>query len=77
MSENIHPLSKEFAAQANINADQYEKMYKQSIEDPEAFWGEQANNYVEWFKPWNKVTDWSFDQKNLHIKWFEGAKLNV
>ncbi len=77
MSENIHPLSKEFAAQANINADQYEAMYKQSIEDPEAFWAEQANNYVEWFKPWDKVTDWSFDQKDLRIKWFEGAKLNV
>ncbi len=77
MSENIHPLSKEFAAQANINADQYETMYKQSIENPEAFWAEQANNYVEWFKPWDKVTDWSFDQKDLHIKWFEGAKLNV
>ncbi len=77
MSENIHPLSKEFAAQANINADQYETMYKQSIENPEEFWAEQANNYVEWFKPWDKVTDWSFDQKDLHIKWFEGAKLNV
>ena len=77
MSESIHPLSKEFAAQANINADQYEKMYKQSIDDPETFWAEQANNYVEWFKPWDKVTDWSFDQKDLHIKWFEGAKLNV
>jgi len=77
MSEHIHPLSKEFASQANINANQYELMYKQSIDDPEAFWAEQANHYVEWFKPWNKVTDWSFDQKDLHIKWFEGAKLNV
>jgi acetyl-CoA synthetase len=77
MSEHIHPLSKEFAAQANINADQYEKMYKQSIEDPETFWAEQANIYVDWFKPWDTVTDWSFDQKDLHIKWFEGAKLNV
>ena len=77
MSESIHPLSKEFAAQANINADQYEKMYQHSIDDPETFWAEQANIYVEWFKPWNKVTDWSFDQKDLNIKWFEGAKLNV
>ncbi len=77
MSENIHPLSKKFAAQANINADQYAKMYKQSIDDPGTFWAEQANNYVEWFKPWDKVTDWSFDQKDLHIKWYEGAKLNV
>ena len=77
MSQAIHPLSQEFAAQANINAEQYTAMYQQSIENPEAFWTEQANNYVEWFKPWNRVTDWSFDQKDLHIKWFEGAKLNV
>ena len=77
MSDAIHPLSQEFAAQANINAEQYAKMYKQSIDDPEAFWAEQANNYVSWFKPWDKVTDWSFDQKDLHIRWFEGAKLNV
>ncbi len=77
MSQAIHPLSQEFAAQANINAEQYNAMYQQSIEDPEAFWAEQANKYVSWFKPWNKVTDWSFDQSDLHIRWFEGAKLNV
>ena len=77
MSQAIHPLSQEFAAQANINAEQYTAMYQQSIKDPEAFWAEQANKYVSWFKPWNKVTDWSFDKKDLHIKWFEGAKLNV
>ncbi|MCF6190289.1 MAG: acetate--CoA ligase [Cocleimonas sp.] len=77
MSQAIHPLSQEFAAQANINAEQYTAMYQQSIEDPETFWAEQANKYVSWFKPWDKVTDWSFDQSDLHIKWFEGAKLNV
>jgi len=77
MSQAIHPLSQKFAAQANINVEQYTAMYQQSIKDPEAFWAEQANKYVSWFKPWNKVTDWSFDQKDLHIKWFEGAKLNV
>jgi len=77
MSQAIHPLSQEFATQANINVEQYTAMYQQSIKDPEAFWAEQANKYVSWFKPWNKVTDWSFDQKDLHIKWFEGAKLNV
>ncbi len=77
MSQAIHPLSQEFAAQANINAEQYTAMYQHSIEDPETFWAEQANKYVSWFKPWDKVTDWSFDQSDLHIRWFEGAKLNV
>ena len=35
-------------------------MYRQSIEDPEGFWSEQAEKYVSWFKPWNSVSDWSF-----------------
>ncbi len=77
MSEMVHPVSAEFAAQANINAEQYQAMYKQSVEDPDAFWAEQANNYVSWFKPWDKVSDWSFDQSDLHIEWFKGATLNV
>ncbi len=76
MSET-YPVIPEFAAQANVNAEQYKEMYSRSIEDPEGFWGEQAENYLTWFKPWNKVSDWSFDQENLGIKWFEGAKLNV
>lgn len=76
MSET-YPVIPEFAAQANVNAEQYKEMYDRSIKDPEGFWGEQAEKYLTWFKPWNKVSDWSFDQDNLGIKWFEGAKINV
>ena len=77
MSEMIHPVSAEFAEQANINAEQYKEMYQQSVENPEKFWAEQAEKYVSWFKPWDKVSDWSFDQADLHIEWFKGATLNV
>ena len=77
MSEHVHPLSAAFAAQANINATQYAEMYQQSVDDPETFWAEQANQYVSWFKPWDKVSDWSFDQADLHIEWYKGATLNV
>jgi len=78
MSENkTYPVPAEFAAQANITAAQYEEMYQQSVDDPEGFWSEQAENYISWFKPWNSVCDWSFDAEDLHIKWFEGAELNV
>ncbi|MFT5503112.1 MAG: acetyl-CoA synthetase [Gammaproteobacteria bacterium] len=72
-----YPVPAKFAAQANVNASQYAEMYKQSVEDPEGFWSEQAENYISWFKPWNSVLDWSFDKDDLHIKWFEGAELNV
>lgn len=72
-----YPVSAEFAAQANINAEQYQEMYKRSIDDPDGFWAEQAKKYVTWFKPWDTVSDWSFQQDDLHIQWFKNAKLNV
>ena len=72
-----YPVPAEFAAQANINAEQYEAMYRRSVEDPAGFWGEQAETYLTWFKKWDSVLDWSFDKDDLHINWFKGAKLNV
>ncbi|MBT3012517.1 MAG: acetate--CoA ligase [Candidatus Thiodiazotropha sp. (ex Lucina pensylvanica)] len=78
MSENkTYPVPADFAAQANINDAQYQEMYQQSISDPEGFWGEQAEQYVTWFKKWDKVVDWSFGKDDLHIEWFKGATLNV
>jgi acetyl-CoA synthetase len=77
MSESkTYPVPASFAAQANINAAEYTEMYQQSIDDPEGFWSEQAENYISWFTPWNSVSNWSFDE-DVNIKWFEGAELNV
>ena len=77
MSEHIYPVPEAFAAQANVNAEQYEAMYKKSVEDPETFWAEQADEYLDWFKKWDSVLDWSFGKDDLHINWFKGATLNV
>lgn len=71
-----YPAPAEFSAQANISAKEYAEMYQQSIEDPEGFWSEQAENYISWFKPWDAVSNWSFGD-DVHIRWFEGAELNV
>ncbi|HNU75488.1 MAG TPA: AMP-binding protein, partial [Deltaproteobacteria bacterium] len=54
---------------------EYEKMYKESIENPEAFWAKQAER-LDWFKKWDKVMDYSF-KDNIYVKFFEGGKLNV
>ena len=75
--EQIYAVPAEFAAKTNINAEQYKTLYKQSIDDPETFWGEQAKLFLSWSKPWDKVMDYSFDAKNLYIKWFQGGTLNV
>jgi acetyl-CoA synthetase len=71
-----YPAPAEFSAQANISAKEYAEMYQQSIDDPEGFWSEQAENYISWFKPWDAVSNWSFGD-DVHIKWFEGGELNV
>jgi acetyl-CoA synthetase len=78
MSEDqIYPVPAEFAAQANVSQQQYETMYRQSLDDPDTFWAEQADQYLSWSKKWDKVQEWSFDRADLRIKWFLGGKLNV
>ncbi|MFC4209649.1 acetate--CoA ligase [Pedobacter lithocola] len=54
--------------------EQYEADYNKSVDNPEQFWGEVAQNF-QWRKPWYKVLSWDFSEPN--IKWFEGAKLNI
>ena len=53
---------------------QYKKIYKESIDDPEGFWAERAEE-ISWFKKWTKVREYDF--VNGSIKWFIGAKLNL
>ena len=72
-----YPVPEAFAAQANVSAEQYQEMYKQSVEDPAGFWAEQAREYLTWFKDFDETLDWSFMEDDLHINWFKGGKLNV
>jgi len=72
----VYPVPEAFAAQANITAEQYTKMYQRSIDDPEGFWAEQASTYLSWSKPWEKVLKWSFED-DISVEWFTGGKLNV
>jgi acetyl-CoA synthetase len=58
-----------------INAKTYESMYKQSMNNPDKFWAEQAEIFVDWEKKWDKVSDVDFSKGK--IAWFEGATLNV
>ena len=73
----VYPVPADFAAKAHVNAEQYATMYRKSVEDPEGFWAEQAEQYLSFFKKWDKVLDWSYMEDDLHIEWFRGAKLNV
>ncbi len=75
--EKIYQVPAEAAQRAWIDDNRYKEMYQRSVKDPDGFWAEQAREFVTWFKPWNKVSDWSYDAGNLHIRWFEGGKLNA
>ena len=72
---NKYPINPDIAARAHITADTYHAMYQRSISEPEAFWAEQAELFLDWIKPWNKVMD--YDYPKGYIRWFEGGQLNV
>jgi acetyl-CoA synthetase len=69
----VFPPPAEFSAQAHIKSlEEYEALYKKSIEDPEAFWAGVAQE-LHWFQPWDKVLDWNLPW----AKWFVGGKTNL
>ncbi len=74
MSET-HPVFPEIAAKAHINRERYEALYQASIEDPEAFWGQQAKEFLTWDAYWDKVREQNFLAGEA--AWFVGGKLNV
>src|SRR4030067_773136 len=75
--EKVYEIPADIARRAHIGTKKYLELYERSVKDPDGFWAEQAKAFVTWSKPWTRVSDWSYDAKNLHIKWFEGGKLNV
>ena len=71
--ERIFPPDTSFSEKAHINGmEAYKALYKKSIENPEAFWAEQAEE-LHWFKKWDQVLDW----KPPFAKWFVGGETNV
>ncbi len=67
----------EFSKKALINTTKYQEMYKKSVENPEAFWQEQARSLVLWQKEFTKVKNVSYSHPEVSIKWFEDGVLNV
>lgn len=72
----IHKVKAEWAQRTHLNAQQYASMYQASIDDPDAFWAEQAKR-IDWIKAPTKIRDASFNETDLHIKWFEDGTLNI
>ncbi len=71
-----HAIPANIADRCLINPEQYETKYKQSINDPDTFWGEQGK-ILDWITPYQKVKNTSFAPGNVSIKWYEDGTLNL
>ncbi|MCF5509303.1 MULTISPECIES: acetate--CoA ligase [unclassified Pseudomonas] len=60
---------------AQLSQEDYQRLYRQSIDQPDTFWAEQAKGFLDWIKPWHSV-----QQSDIHTgaaQWFAGGQLNV
>ncbi|WP_297844129.1 acetate--CoA ligase [Pseudomonas sp.] len=69
------PIADAVRKAAQLSPDDYQRLYQQSVENPDAFWGEQAKAFLDWSKPWQQVQQ--SDLKTGQASWFKGAELNV
>ncbi|WP_068828317.1 acetate--CoA ligase [Pseudomonas sp. BMS12] len=70
-----HPVPDAVRQRALLDNAGYLQLYQQSIEQPEAFWSEQANSFLDWFKPWDELH--RSDLAKGEAEWFKGGQLNV
>src|SRR3546814_17336715 len=73
-SEPLIPVPAEAAANTHCSEADYDRLYAQSIADPDAFWAEQAKR-LAWVKPQTTIAKRSFDPRS--IKWYEAGLLNL
>ena len=76
MSTDVYPVPDQFAAQARIRRDDYERLYADSLRDPDAFWGEAAKR-LDWMRAPTQIKDVSYDLKDFRIRWFADDELNA
>ena len=76
MSSPVHPVPPDFAAKARLTAADYQRLYAESVADPEAFWSEVGKR-LAWSRPYTRAKDTSFDLRDFHIRWYADGQLNA
>ena len=71
-----YKVSKKWKDRAFIDKDGYRKLYEKSIDEPDKFWGKEAER-IDWIKPFTKVKNATFEYPDVSIKWYEDGTLNV
>src|SRR5690348_15406503 len=72
----IHSVPSAFAGEPRVTREQYQRLYADSVHDPETFWKNVAQR-LDWIRSPAKIKDVSFDARDLHIRWYEDGVLNV
>ena len=78
--KEVYPVHERVRKIAYIKSrEEYEQLYREFMADPPGFWAKQADEYLTFFKKWDKVEEFNFDIRKgpIYVKYFEGAKLNV
>ena len=70
-----YPVPEDMAARAHIDASTYERLYAESIDDPDSFWSARAKEFISWEQDWDTVSE--SDMPAGRVAWFGGAKLNA
>lgn len=77
-NEDRISASSEFSYKAHIRSRQdYDALYRRSLEDPEGFWGEAADEHLDWFKRWDAVEEYDFSAERPWARYFRGGELNA
>jgi acetyl-CoA synthetase len=76
MHHTLYPVPPAFAKEARYRHSDYERLYAESVEDPERFWG-GIGRRLDWIKPFSRVKDTSYAETDFHIRWFQDGTLNV
>ncbi len=73
---DLYPVPTDFAAAARIRRDDYERLYAQSLSEPDAFWDKVAQR-LDWMKAPTQVKDTSYKVEDFRIRWFGDGELNA
>jgi acetyl-CoA synthetase len=74
--QDLYPVPTEWAERARVDREAYQAMYAAAASDADAFWLEQAQR-LDWVKAPTRAGDWSFDEADFGIRWFEDGTLNA
>ena len=76
MTADLYPVNADFAAAARVTREDYQRLYRESVEHPDAFWG-KVSERLDWYVKPTKIKNVSYKLDDFRIKWFEDGELNV